>query len=273
MALQDVSPDRPTIEIRTREMDLPTDPSSKILASPLEFQGAVSYFCAGLSSRRYRRHTERIAFINAHNYNQAHHCRAYVDALNQFQHIFYDGVGMQLAIRIHRLSGIANISGTDLIPAILAHSRSPLRVFLLGGAAQDLAALARGFQDRYPRCHLVGCQHGFFDDDRAVIDQINASGAELLLVGMGTPRQEIWLERHREALNPGLSAAVGGLFGYWSGRLSRAPRWLRGLGLEWSYILAQQPEKWRRYLVGNPAFVARALRASIDLGIRCKETT
>lgn len=254
-------------------MELPTDPACRILASPLTFQGAVSHFCARLSARAPGHPSERIAFVNANNYNQAHRYPAYVGALDRFQHIFYDGIGMQLATRLHRLSGIANISGTDLIPAILTHTESPIRVFLLGGMTQEIDAVACRFEDRYPHCRLAGCHHGYFDDDRAVIAQINASAADFLLVGMGTPRQEIWLERYRDALRPRLSAAVGGLFGYWSGRLHRAPRWLRGLGLEWSYILAQQPTKWRRYLVGNPAFVARAFRASIDLGIQCEETT
>jgi len=85
------------------------------------------------------------------------------------------------------------------------------------------------------------------------------TGPDLLLVGMGNPLQEIWIHAHRHQLEVPLVAAVGGLFNYWAGTLRRASPVLRRLGAEWLGILWQQPHKARRYLLGNPLFLWRAL--------------
>jgi N-acetylglucosaminyldiphosphoundecaprenol N-acetyl-beta-D-mannosaminyltransferase len=95
-----------------------------------------------------------------------------------------------------------------------------------------------------------------------VIQQINRSGAQMLLVAMGVPRQELWLNRIMPFLNLSLAFGVGGLFDYLSGRIPRAPTALRAIGMEWSYRLYQEPRRmWRRYLLGNPLFLARSLEA------------
>jgi N-acetylglucosaminyldiphosphoundecaprenol N-acetyl-beta-D-mannosaminyltransferase len=78
---------------------------------------------------------------------------------------------------------------------------------------------------------------------------------------MGNPLQELFLFRNRNALRVPLCIGVGGIFHQWAGDLARAPDWVRAWGMEWVQILVQQPEKWRRYLLGNPAFLARAIRS------------
>jgi N-acetylglucosaminyldiphosphoundecaprenol N-acetyl-beta-D-mannosaminyltransferase len=95
-----------------------------------------------------------------------------------------------------------------------------------------------------------------------VIGRINRARADLLLVGMGNPRQERWIAANRGRLGVGLAMGVGGLFHYWSGDLERAPMWIRRRGLEWMYILKQHPHKCRRYLLGNPKFLARMLMSA-----------
>jgi N-acetylglucosaminyldiphosphoundecaprenol N-acetyl-beta-D-mannosaminyltransferase len=94
-----------------------------------------------------------------------------------------------------------------------------------------------------------------------VIDAINAAQPELLLVGMGNPRQESWIAANRGRLRVPLVMGVGGLFDYWAGDLDRAPGWMRRLGVEWVHLLARQPRKARRYLLGNPLFLGRVLAA------------
>jgi N-acetylglucosaminyldiphosphoundecaprenol N-acetyl-beta-D-mannosaminyltransferase len=79
----------------------------------------------------------------------------------------------------------------------------------------------------------------------------------LLLVGMGNPGQERWIATHRAQLQVPVCIGVGGLFTYWSGHLDRAPAWVRGIGFEWLHLLIRQPEKGRRYLLGNPLFLGR----------------
>ena len=88
------------------------------------------------------------------------------------------------------------------------------------------------------------------------------TGLIVLLVGFGAPRQERWIAAHGDACGATLTLGVGGLFDYYSGRIPRAPQWLREIGGEWIYRLIQEPRRlWKRYLVGNVVFVVRVLRA------------
>jgi N-acetylglucosaminyldiphosphoundecaprenol N-acetyl-beta-D-mannosaminyltransferase len=97
-----------------------------------------------------------------------------------------------------------------------------------------------------------------------VVAAINASGASVLLVAFGAPRQDLWLADLHDRLRPAVRMGVGGLFDFYSGRIPRAPIWLRELGLEWVYRLLQEPGRmWRRYVVGNPLFLARVLREAL----------
>ena len=94
----------------------------------------------------------------------------------------------------------------------------------------------------------------------AAIAAVNACRPDILLVALGVPRQELWLAKHRDELHCGAAIAVGGLLDFVSGRIPRAPAWLRRCGLEWTYRLYQEPVRlFRRYVLGNPAFVLRVL--------------
>ena len=92
-----------------------------------------------------------------------------------------------------------------------------------------------------------------------VLRQIAAARPDVLLVGMGNPLQEQWIHAHRARLDVPLVIGVGGLLNFWSGNVPRAPAWLRRFGAEWLFVLWQQPHKARRYLLGNPLFLARIL--------------
>ena len=137
------------------------------------------------------------------------------------------------------------------------------RLFFCSGAADDIAERAgQRMQEQFPGVQIVGTRHGYFDlescDD--VIDTINASGADILLVGLGVPRQEHFIRRYRARLRPTVAMGVGGLFDFYSGRIKRAPKVLRNNGLEWTWRLAMEPRRlWRRYLVGNFTFMGRVM--------------
>jgi N-acetylglucosaminyldiphosphoundecaprenol N-acetyl-beta-D-mannosaminyltransferase len=135
-------------------------------------------------------------------------------------------------------------------------------VFLLGGrpgVADDVAAWVRA---HFPGARIAGTAHGYFpaDAESALVDRINASGAGVLLVAFGAPRQETWIRRNAPRLRVNSALGVGGLFDFYAGRIPRAPQWLRELGLEWAYRLYQEPRRmWRRYLVGNVVFLSRVI--------------
>jgi N-acetylglucosaminyldiphosphoundecaprenol N-acetyl-beta-D-mannosaminyltransferase len=93
-----------------------------------------------------------------------------------------------------------------------------------------------------------------------VIEDINEHPARIVLVGMGTPKQELWVDRYADRLDGAVVWTVGALFDYVSGHMPRAPRWIADNGLEWIFRLAIEPQRmWRRYLLGNPVFLSRVL--------------
>jgi N-acetylglucosaminyldiphosphoundecaprenol N-acetyl-beta-D-mannosaminyltransferase len=96
------------------------------------------------------------------------------------------------------------------------------------------------------------------EEEEDVIQQINASGADLLLVAMGVPHQDIWVSERLQNLRTSVAIGVGGLFDFYSGKTPRAPQWLRELGFEWTYRLYCEPRRlWRRYVLGNLTFLSK----------------
>ncbi len=210
-------------------------------------------------------HKAQIAFVNPDCLNIAYRNAEYHQVLTQATRVLPDGIGIHLGCRILGTSLLANVNGTDLFPRLCEQlAASPAGALYLLGAQPGIAELTAGnMQERYPGLRIAGVQHGFFaaEEEDAVIERINSSGADILLVAFGAPRQELWLARHRERLAPTVVMGVGGLFDFYSGRISRAPQWMREIGLEWVWRLLQEPGRmWRRYVIGNPLFLYRVWR-------------
>jgi exopolysaccharide biosynthesis WecB/TagA/CpsF family protein len=207
-----------------------------------------------------------VNFLNAHCVNIAAGDAAYRSILESTDMLLPDGSGMRLAARLGGQAITGNLNGTDLFPELCAlAAQQDLGIYLLGGEPGVATRAAAAMAERYPGLRVAGARDGFFTDDnsRAVVDQINASGADLLFVGLGVPRQEKWIAEFREHLRPSTVLGVGGLFDYYSGRIARAPVAMRKLGCEWIWRLMKEPRRlMARYLVGNLLFVGRAWAAS-----------
>ena len=209
-----------------------------------------------------------VFIVNAHTLTLAETDPSYRAVLNRADAVFGDGVGVRVAARLRGVEMRDNLVGTDLMPFLFAQPFGErLRYFLLGGTPETAAGAAAGLRERFPALDLAGYHHGYFEEKEAapVIESINEAAPDVLLIGMGNPRQERWIHDHLAALRVPVSIGVGGLFDHWSGRLRRAPRWARQRGLEWCQILFQQPHKWRRYLLGGPRYAAWVVRrASLE---------
>ena len=116
----------------------------------------------------------------------------------------------------------------------------------------------------------MGFHHGYLTAETtpAVVRRINGLNPDLLLVGMGNPLQEHWITAQRSQLCLPLAMGVGGLFDHWAGNLRRAPLWVRQGGCEWLQLFCQQPHKFRRYILGNPLYLARVFRAEARRRLR-----
>jgi len=210
-----------------------------------------------------RRLNLRIAFVNADCVNIAARDEAYREALAEIDWLFIDGVGMRLAGGWMRQPVRDNVNGTDLFPHLCELlDRRGASMYLLGARPGVADAVASWVKERYPQLRIAGVQHGYYKDEEQddVIAAIRDSKADVLLVAMGAPRQEIWLKQHLAASGARVGVGVGGLFDFYSGRVERAPRWLRACGGEWLFRLVQEPRRlWRRYLLGNFVFLWRII--------------
>ena len=208
--------------------------------------------------------TRRVYFVNAHSLNVAASNPAYREILNAGDRVFGDGTGVRWAARLRGVRLRDNINGTDFIPSLFrATSRCGHSCFLLGADASTIEVAADFARRTFPGWRLSGWHHGYLADqavDAAVVERINEAKPDLLLVGMGNPLQEQWIDRHLPALHVPVCIGVGGLFDFWAGNVSRSPRWLRRIGHEWLWRLWQEPRRMaRRYLIGNPLFLGRIL--------------
>jgi N-acetylglucosaminyldiphosphoundecaprenol N-acetyl-beta-D-mannosaminyltransferase len=199
-------------------------------------------------------------FVNAHTLNLATADPTYRRLLNEAEMVFGDGTGVRWAARPRGVEMKANVNGTDLVPALLARADGA-RCYLLGNRSEVVERAAEHVRRTYPDVAVVGCHHGFLDEEASarLVETINGLDVDLLLVGMGNPHQEQWIARHRPRLRARLCVGVGGLFNYLADEIDRAPLWMRRAGIEWMHVLRRHPWKLRRYLLGNPLFLARML--------------
>ena len=203
-------------------------------------------------------HRRTLFFANAHTLQLAHRSPQLRRALDAADHVFGDGTGVRWAARLQGIRLLANLNGTDLIPALMREADGDgLSYYLLGAAPDVVARTAAVTTTRFPGWTLAGYHHGFLDAaaSEQVIADIAATRPHLLLVGMGNPIQELWIAANRHRLETNLAVGVGGLLSYLSGDYRRAPPVLRRQGLEWLAVLLTQRHKWRRYVVGAPAFL------------------
>ncbi len=202
-----------------------------------------------------------VCFVNPQCANVAYRDRAYKAVLDRADFVFADGIGMKFAGMILGRPIRQNVNGTDLFPQICETLAGSGKGIYLMGAKPGVADDVRAWIERNrPGVIVKGCHHGYFgtEGEAEVIREIRESGADMLFVAMGVPNQEMWISRHLEELGVKAAVGVGGLFDFYSGRIPRAPLWMREIGMEWSYRLWQEPGRmWRRYLVGNGVFLYR----------------
>ncbi len=132
------------------------------------------------------------------------------------------------------------------------------RVFFLGATEKVLRTMLVRLKRRHPELIVAGSRNGYFSDaeESEVVRQIVESGADVLFLGMGTPKKELWGARNLHRLDVSICQGVGGSFDVVAGVLGRAPRWMQRSGLEWLYRIIQEPGRmWKRYLVTNTVFL------------------
>lgn len=200
-----------------------------------------------------------VFFANVHSIHLARRSPHFLRVLDRADLILPDGSGLKIAGRLFGKPIRENLNGTDFTPAILREAeREGWTVYLFGGREEVMNSAKASLKKRFPRLSLVGASSGFLNpaEESGVLSEIRKLSPDILLVGLGSPKQEEWIVNHAADVQAGVCLAVGGLFDFLAGRFRRAPRWLRLAGLEWLYRFLQDPKtKWDRVFIEIPQFL------------------
>jgi len=202
----------------------------------------------------------RISFVNADSLNLSHRLPLFRTALTRCDFLLNDGIGVELAARLRGRHFPENLNGTDFIVRVLSLAADrEWRVFLYGGRPGVAESAADALSRRIPGLTVVGTANGY--EAAEVAAEVAAADADLVVVGLGQPLQELWLDANLHLTHCTLGIGGGAFLDFSAGRISRAPGWMNTFGLEWLFRLSREPQRlWRRYLLGNPLFLWRAWR-------------
>ncbi len=203
----------------------------------------------------------QIIYINVDCVNRYKKDLRYRKIVNEADLVYPDGMGVVWASKFSGKPLSERVNAGDFLPDLCKLCvEKKYALYLLGGE-EDVARKAADYlREEYKDLKIVGAHHGFFENknEEKIIREINHLSPDILLVGMGVPRQEKWIKRNLQQLNIPVCWGVGALFDYYSNRIKRAPLWVRGIGMEWLFRLVIEPARlWKRYIIGNFLFAIR----------------
>jgi N-acetylglucosaminyldiphosphoundecaprenol N-acetyl-beta-D-mannosaminyltransferase len=210
-----------------------------------------------------QRESRYVAICNAHVVVSASGDADYREVINGADMATPDGAPVAWMLRRQGFSGQRRISGPDLMWALAERCAAHgVPVYCYGSMAQTLGLLAQRLRAAFPTLEVHVEAPPFRalteQEDADAVARINASGAGVVFVGLGCPKQERWMAQHRGRVQA-VMVGVGAAFDFHAGTVRRAPRWMHARGLEWLHRLASEPRRlWKRYLVTNTLFVWRA---------------
>jgi N-acetylglucosaminyldiphosphoundecaprenol N-acetyl-beta-D-mannosaminyltransferase len=204
-------------------------------------------------------------FCNVHVLMIAQSGPALREALRGARAVFPDGAPVAWFQRRRGSVGACRIAGPDVMPLVFDRGQAlELRHYLLGSTEQVLRGCRDRLEAAFPAARIVGASSPPFAelderDDTAVLAAIKDVSPDLLWVGLGAPKQELWMSRHARMLAPTFALGVGAAFDFVAGSTARAPLWMQHAGLEWLHRMVHQPRRLGgRYLRTNSAFVIHA---------------
>lgn len=172
-----------------------------------------------------------------------------------------DGIGLIYASKIQKTGLTERVTGVDLMLKILNYcNQHQKRIFLFGGKPGVAAMAGENICNRFSNIKVVGVRDGYFkaEEEPEILEEINASGADILFVALGAPKQEKWMHEYRNAIKTKVAMGVGGGIDIWAGTAKRAPEIYQKLGLEWFYRLMKEPWRYKR-MMALPKFMIKVL--------------
>lgn len=204
------------------------------------------------------------AVVNAAKVVAANRDEELKRALLEADFVTADGMSVVWASRLLGQTLKERVTGIDLFERLVGHAaQRGWSIYFLGAREESVHGTVELFSRKYPALRIAGYHNGYFEasEQQSLCEAIRLSSADLLFVAMGSPKQEHWIASNVARTGVRFALGVGGSFDHLSGRSRRAPRWMRRSGLEWLHRLLHEPRRlWRRYLIGNSAFIWLVLR-------------
>ena len=241
---------------RVRILGIPVD--------AVDFQGALSWVEWAVGQPGFK----RIVAVNPEKVMAAQKDSDLKAFLEESDLLIPDGIGVVKAARLLGLARMERVAGSDLMPAICALAAgSGYRIFIYGSRPEVNEKAREILKKRFPGLSIVGWSHGYVrpEEMNGLIERINASGADILFIALGSPKQEKWMAKHGPSLSVKVAQGIGGTLDTIAGNVKRAPAIFRDLNLEWLYRLITNPRRARRQAV-LPIFAWRVLKERLGRG-------
>ncbi|MDF5729874.1 MAG: WecB/TagA/CpsF family glycosyltransferase [Rhizonema sp. PD38] len=208
-----------------------------------------------------KRESKCVCASNVHMTMETYDSRLFARIINSADLITPDGMPLVWALRTLGVKNASRVYGPTLtLHVCKAAAQKGIPIALYGGTPESLAAFVEFLEKQFPHikiaCHISPPFRPLTpDEDAAFTSQIVESGAQILFVGIGCPRQEFWIAEHKDRI-PAVMLGVGAAFDFYSGRVKQAPSWMQKISLEWLFRLIMEPKRlWKRYFKHNPRFV------------------
>ncbi|MCF8260730.1 MAG: WecB/TagA/CpsF family glycosyltransferase [Melioribacteraceae bacterium] len=239
----------------------------------INIKDSDEYFTAILRSLQSDERTKVFHYLNSHSFHTINTEPGFKDTFNSADYIIADGKSVVWAVKLLTGKNIKKVVFTYFFEEFLARyiEKQQIRVYFLGTTEENLQTAVANVRKQYPKIQIVGWNNGYFDRSKSfeIIADINNSRANILIVGMGIPTSEFWINENRDRLMVKCIFSVGGFFEFIAGNAKLAPKWIYESGVEWVFRIIQEPRRlWRRYLNANYYFISTILKKIIKNGSR-----
>lgn len=232
-------------------------------------QASYSYFISQIINLGRNLNSSYVCVANVHMVVEAYKNPEYASFINSADLVTPDGMPLVKALKLSYGLSQERVAGMDLFPDLLSEAeKQGQSIFLYGSTENVLQNISRRISSEHPTLKIAGIYSPPFrpltdSESSEIVTLINSSGANLVFVSLGCPKQEIWMANHKGKINA-VMIGVGGAFPVYSGLQKRAPVWMQKSSLEWFYRLCQEPRRLiKRYLITNTMFIFLILKQLI----------
>ena len=201
----------------------------------------------------------QVVTINPEMFEYASKDADFANIVREAEMVIPDGIGVKIALNINGHNA-TRIPGIDFAKSLLEESAlSNIPVAIIGAREEIVQKAIKNLQKQIPGLNIVYYHNGYFDNDSIIYEELKVKSPKLILIAMGSPRQEQFIYNAKKVLKPALMVGIGGSLDVWSGSIKRAPKIFQILGLEWLYRSISQPERFKRIFPTLPLFIIKAI--------------